>query len=60
MRGVNLYEGSLREAALEATNLALSNLYGVDLARIRTNPATIFDGADCTATIRAAREAARS
>jgi len=34
--------------------------YGLPKIGIRTNPATIFDGADCTATIRAAREAARS
>ncbi|MCR5813221.1 MAG: pentapeptide repeat-containing protein [Desulfovibrio sp.] len=55
LRGVNLFEASLREAGLEGVSFARASLYGVDLALARTNVATIFDGADISNTILAAR-----
>ncbi len=59
MEGVNLFNGSLREAQLAAVNLRSANLYGVDMARAATDAGSVFDGADMTNTIRAAREAAK-
>ncbi len=59
MEGVNLFKGSMREAQLAAVNLRNANLYGVDMARAATDTGSIFDGADMTNTVRAAREAAK-
>lgn len=59
MEGVNLFKGSLREAKLSAANLRNANLYGVDMARAETDAGSVFDGADVTSTVRAAREAAK-